>query len=146
MTVPIHYPDDDAISQLGAAFLDRSLVKGEWTHAAHFATCLWLLRDRPEIVPERDLPGLIRAYNAAIGGVNDDHNGYHETITQASIRAARSFVARRPAEPLHETVDALMAGPLGDSRWPLAYWSRARLFSVTARRGWEEPDLAELPF
>jgi len=37
--------------------------------------------------------------------------------------------------------DALMAGPLGRSDWPLAYWSKARLFSVEARRGWVEPDV-----
>jgi hypothetical protein len=139
----IHYPDDDAIARLGARFLELSLPKAEWTHAAHFATTLWLIAMRPDIAAERDMPALIRAYNASVGGVNDDHNGYHETITQASIGAARAFVAERPpSEPLHETVDALMAGPLGRSDWLLDHWSRDRLFSVEARRGWIAPDLA----
>ncbi|MDO6413889.1 hypothetical protein Q4F19_05805 [Sphingomonas sp. BIUV-7] len=143
----LFYSDDDAIARLGTAFLDLSLPKAEWTHAAHFATTLWLLGARPDIVPERDMPALIRAYNASVGGVNDDHNGYHETITQASIGAARAFLAERPAgEALHETVDALMAGPLGISGWPLVHWSRERLFSVAARRDWVRPDLAPLPF
>jgi hypothetical protein len=30
--------------------------------------------------------------------------------------------------------------------WLLAYWTRERLFSVDARRGWTEPDLKPLPF
>jgi hypothetical protein len=139
----IHYPDDDAIARLGARFLDLGLPKTEWTHAAHFATTLWLFATRPDIAPERDMPALIRAYNASVGGVNDDHHGYHETITQASIGAARAFVAERHrGEPLHEAVDALMAGPLGRSDWLLDHWSRDRLFSVEARRGWIAPDLS----
>ncbi|PZU11976.1 MAG: hypothetical protein DI605_01345 [Sphingomonas sp.] len=134
------------MARLGEAFLACALPKAEWTHAAHFATTLWLLRRQPEIVPERDLPALIRAYNASVGGVNDDHNGYHETITRASIRAARSFLAGRSGdEPLHEAVDVLMAGPLGRSDWPLTYWTRDSLFSVEARRGWIAPDLAAFP-
>lgn len=143
----LFYPDDAVITRTGAAFLDRTLPKAEWTHAAHFATTLWLIATRPEIVPERDMPALIRAYNASVGGVNDDHNGYHETITQASIRASRAFLAERPkGKPLHETIDALMAGPLGRSDWLLTYWTRGRLFSVEARRDWIAPDLAALPF
>ncbi len=30
--------------------------------------------------------------------------------------------------------------------WLLAYWSRERLFSLEARKGWVEPDIARLPF
>jgi hypothetical protein len=30
--------------------------------------------------------------------------------------------------------------------WLLDYWTRARLFSVEARRTWVEPDLKPLPF
>lgn len=139
----IHYPDDAAIARIGEAMIARTLPKVEWTHAAHFATALWLIRCRPDIVPERDMPGLIRAYNEAVGGLNDDRNGYHETITQASLRAARSMA---PSAPLHETLDALMASPFGAKDWPLAHWTREQLFSVEARRGWVEPDRAPLPF
>jgi hypothetical protein len=67
--------------------------------------------------------------------------------TQGSIRAARAFLARFPAErPLHEIADALMASRLGDKGWLLDYWSRERLLSVEARRGWVGPDLRALPF
>ena len=142
-----YYPSDAAIAALARGFLDCTAPKAEWTHAAHFATALWLMRHEPARDLSRDMPGLIRAYNESVGGVNSDTAGYHETITQASIRAARAFAAARPAdEPLHETVDALMAGALGASDWPLAYWSRTNLFGVPARLGWVEPDLQPLPF
>jgi hypothetical protein len=142
-----HYPDDAAIAALADGFLACRLPKAEWTHAAHFATTLWLVRHHPARDLPHAMPGLIRAYNESVGGVNSDTAGYHETITQASIRAARAFLAGRPAEEsLHLGVDALMAGALGKSDWPLAYWSRERLFSVEARRGWIDPDRQALPF
>ncbi len=46
------------------------------------------MRYRPDRDPARDMPCLIRAYNEATGGVNSDISGYHETITQASLRAS----------------------------------------------------------
>ncbi|WP_404710774.1 hypothetical protein [Sphingomonas sp. MMS24-J13] len=142
-----YYESDAAIARLSRDFLGCTLPKAEWTHAAHFATTLWLMRNAPGRDLPHAMPGLIRAYNESVGGVNSDTAGYHETITQASLRAARAFMATRPAdEPLHEAVDALMKSMLGASDWPLAYWSRGRLFAVDARRAWVEPDLQPLPF
>ena len=142
-----YFPDDDAIERHGRAFLDRSLPKTEWSHAGHFCAALWLLRARPEIDAPAQMPALIRAYNEATGGVNTDTAGYHETITQASLRAARAFLADYPADaPLHGIVDDLMASPLGKPDWLMAYWTREVLFSVAARRGWVEPDVQDLPF
>ncbi len=140
------FADDDEIEGLVLGFLDRSLPKARWTHAAHFATALWLLRHRPEIVVEREMPVFIRRYNESVGGVNSDTEGYHETITQASLLAAGGFLGKQPPErALHEIVDALMGSPLGDPGWLLEYWSRDVLFSVAARRGWVAPDLKPLP-
>jgi hypothetical protein len=140
------YADDAAIERIGLGLLDRSLPKAEWTHAAHFAAALWLLRHRLDLDLVREMPGLIRAYNVAAGGVNSDTAGYHETITQASLRAARAFLAEHRDQPLHAVVGALMASPLGQPDWLLAYWRRERLMSTQARRAWREPDLQPLPF
>jgi hypothetical protein len=136
---------DAEIERVARGLLDRSLPKPEWTHAAHFAATLWLMRHRQDLDLLAALPWIIRAYNESVGGRNTDSEGYHETITQASIRVARAFLADRPqGEPLHATVAALMASRFGRSEWILLHWSRERLFSVEARRGWVEPDLAPL--
>ncbi|HLZ74236.1 hypothetical protein [Phenylobacterium sp.] len=137
-----HFPDDAAVARLGFGLIDRSLPKAEWTHAGHFAAALWLLRHEPEAVVRRRMPPMIRAYNEATGVANTDDGGYHETITLASIAAARAFLEARASLPLHEVVDALMASRLGRPDWLLAFWSKDRLFSVEARRSWIEPDLA----
>lgn len=131
--------------ELARGLMDCTLPKVRWTHHAHLVATLWLVRHRPEGL-ETDLPAFIRRYNLSVGGVNDDHNGYHETITQAYLTAIRAFdAALAPATPVHEACQALLATPLADKSWPLLYWSRSRLFSVEARRGWVEPDLRLLP-
>ena len=87
------------------------------------------------------MPPLIRAYNESTGVANTDTTGYHETITVASLRVARAWLADRPEMPLHAALAELLASPHGRSDWLLAYWSRERLFSVIARRAWVDPDL-----
>ncbi len=141
-----HFESDASIARIADGLLGRTLPKREWTHAAHFATTLWLLRHRPDLDLARDLPDIIRGYNLSVGGVNSDSEGYHETITQASLRAARSFLEGRADVPLLGVVDALLASRLADKAWLLDHWSKDRLFSVAARRGWVEPDLQPLPF
>ena len=130
-----------AIRHVGEGLLARTLPKPEWTHEAHLAACTWLLFERPDIVPETDLPGIIRAYNVAVGGVNDDTQGYHETLTQLYIRGVRRFMAADPDRCLLKTVNALLASPMAERAWPLTHYSRDLLFSVSARRSWVEPDL-----
>lgn len=139
-----HYADDHAIERVALGMIGRILPKREWTHAGHFAAALWILRHRPE--QARRMRALISAYNESTGTPNTDSGGYHDTFTQASMRAAAALLAAYPERPLHELIDVLMESDLGRSDWLLAYWSRERLFSVEARRGWVEPDLRALPW
>ncbi len=144
-TFPIRlFASEAAIRRVGDGLLDASLPKAEWTHEAHLAACAWLMLDRAEIVPERDLPGIIRRYNLAVGGINDDTQGYHETLTQLYVRGVRRFLEQGPARSLLDTVNALLGSELAARDWPLRFYSRERLFSVAARRGWVEPDLAAI--
>ncbi len=136
---------EDAVERIGCGLVDRTLPKPEWTHVAHFAAAFWLLR-HPTHDAFAEMPGLIRAYNESTGVVNSDTGGYHETITRASLRAARAWLAARPALSTAAALNEFLAGSFGRSDWPLAYWTRERLFSVPARRGWVEPDLQPLPF
>jgi hypothetical protein len=135
------FESDAAIRSLGLAVLACTLPRPEWTHEAHLATCAWLILERPDILPERDLPALIRRYNESVGGVNDDTQGYHETITQVSISAVRAALARSEGRGLADRVNALLQAEEGRRDWPLRFYSPERLFSSEARLGWVEPDL-----
>jgi hypothetical protein len=138
---------DTAIERVALALLARTLPRADWTHEAHFAAALWLLRHHPALATPDAMRGLISAYNISVGTVNDDHGGYHHSITIASLQAAAAALAAHPADtPLADVLAGLMAGPHGRSGWLLAHWSRDRLFSVAARRDWLAPDLAPLPF
>jgi len=143
----IIYSSEEEIIRIGEGVLACTLPRAEWTHAAHFAAALWLMRYRPDLEPSREMPRLIRAYNESVGRVNDDSGGYHETITQASLRALRGVLDAYPPEvPVYAIVNALMASNLANPNWLLEYWSQPRLMSVEARRAWLEPDLKALPF
>jgi hypothetical protein len=137
---------DDEIAAIASGVLDLSLPKPSWTHRAHFATALWLLVRRPDLDLPRVMPGFIRAYNEATGVANTDTGGYHETITQASLRGAKAFLGCHASQSLYVVCNRLMLSPLGDKSWPLVYWTKDVLFSVEARRRWVEPDLGALPF
>jgi hypothetical protein len=139
------FTDDNEIDRIASGVLDRSLAKAEWTHAAHFALALWLLRHRDDV--PAIVPHIIRAYNESTSVQNTDSAGYHETITQASLRAARTFASDfAPDHPLHDIANRLMASALGRSDWLMAYWSKDRLFTPEARRDWVEPDIKPLVF
>jgi hypothetical protein len=141
------YASEADIIRIGEGFSACTLPRGEWIHAAHFAAALWLMRYRTDMDAGREMPRMIRAYNESVGRVNDDNGGYHETITQASLRALRGVLDANPADmPVYRIVNALMASNLGNPNWLLEYWSRDLLMSALARRQWQEPDLKALPF
>lgn len=156
---PRLFVSDDAIERIGEGLLAAShaggmarramaptLPRADWTHEAHLAATTYLLIRRPDVDLDEQLPGIIRRYNESVGGVNDDSQGYHETITRVFLHGARLFLAEADADaPIHELVNELLLSPMGRRDWPLRFYSAERLFSVQARRHFVPPDLAALP-
>lgn len=139
------FADAAAIRHVGDGMIACTLPKAAWTHEAHLAACLYLLTERPDIDVDSRIGGLIRRYNESQGGVNDDAQGYHDTITHAFVAGVRLFLRETDATDLTDRVNALLATPMGRRDWPLRFYSRERLLSVAARRGFIAPDLAPLP-
>jgi hypothetical protein len=143
---PRTFHSDAEIEHIGEGLLARTLPRDEWTHEAHLASTAYLLTRRPDVDIDTQLPGIIRRYNESVGGVNDDTQGYHETITRVFLHGVRLFLGKSDAkEPLHEVVNALLLSPMGRRDWPLRFYSPALLFSVEARRNFVPPDVATLP-
>ena len=143
---PRLFRTDAEIEHLGGGLIARTLLREEWTHEAHLAATTYLLLKRPDIDLDKELPGIIRSFNESVGGVNSDTEGYHETITRAFLHGVRLFLAEAdPDEPVHELVNELLLSPMGRRDWPLRFYSRERLFSVAARRGFVTPDVASFP-
>jgi hypothetical protein len=140
------FADDAAIRRIGEGLLTRTLPRAEWTHEAHLAATLWLVRYRGDVDVDAQIATIISGYNESVGGVNDDSQGYHDTITRAFLAGVRlHLVGRPPGESLVEAVNSLLASPMGKREWPLGFYSRELLFSVAARRGFVAPDLRALP-
>jgi hypothetical protein len=140
------FESDENIRRVGEGMIACTLPRPEWTHEGHLAACAWLILERPDLVAERDLPGLIRRYNESVGGVNDETQGYHETITQCFVRGARLYLAGLQASlPLVDKVNGLLKSRQGSRDWPSLFYSPERLFSVASRLSLAEPDLRPLP-
>jgi hypothetical protein len=142
---PRLFERDTDIRALGKGLLACTLPREAWTHEAHLAACLWLLSERPDIDVDAEIAGIISRYNESVGGVNDDTQGYHDCITRAYVAGVRWFLSATVETELTARVNAMLLSDVGRRDWPLRFYSRDLLFSVTARRGFVEPDLAPLP-
>jgi len=143
---PRLFTSDASVARVGEGLLARDLPREEWTHEAHLAATTYLLLRHPEVDLDAELPDLIRRYNESVGGVNSDSEGYHDTITRVFLHGIRLFLGETDLrEPLHELVNGLLLSPMGRRDWPLRFYSRERLFSVDARKGFLRPDLSALP-
>lgn len=121
--------------------IERTLARPEWTHPAHLVFATALLNVEGLAAAEAKAPTYIRAYNESVGGVNDDTQGYHHTITLIFLRHIWVFLPPEASKSVGERATSLLASPLAATDYPLRFYSKARLFSVEARRGWVEPDL-----
>src|SRR3546814_721240 len=101
---------------------------------------------RPPIPTRTDtLVPYTTLFRSSVGGVNDDSRGYHDSITRAFVAGVRLFLSETAETGLAARVNALLRSDMGRRDWPLRFYSRELLFSVAARRGYIEPDLAPLP-
>ena len=135
----------DALTKTAAlalALADCTLPKTEWTHHAHLRAGLWHVVTYGEAVALELLRERISRYNDSVGTANTDESGYHETLTRFYVATIAAFVAAGPrTEDLDGLADRLIAN-CGARDLPLRFYSRERLFSVEARRGYLAPDLA----
>jgi hypothetical protein len=139
------FADEAAIRHVAEGLLARTLTRPEWTHEAHLAACLWLVRERPDLLLERELPGIIASYNESVGGVNSDSEGYHETLTQFYISTVKAHHGEQRETDLVTSVNLLLRSHRGKRDWPLRFYSKDLLFSVEARRALVPPDLPHTP-
>jgi hypothetical protein len=124
-----------------AGFEACQLTKQQWTHQAHLIAGFWYVA---QLGAAEALPVIrrnIRRHNESVGTPNTDTGGYHESITRLYLMAIDRHIRAHRHMSFEASLQALLASELGSSTWPLTYYSRDRLFSVDARRGWVEPDL-----
>jgi hypothetical protein len=132
---------DGMVAHIFSGLRARTLPRPEWTHPAHLVFATALLDHEGLAGAEASAPALIRAYNESVGGVNDDAQGYHHTITLFFLRRIYFFVTPYSDESAGARATRLLTSPLAAPDYPLRFYSWERLFSAKARREWLEPDL-----
>lgn len=137
------YNGDEEINLLAKAFEERTLPKAEWTHAAHLVVGLYYCYHNPFGVAKNLMSDGINWLNDAHGTPNTETSGYHETLTVFWLRTVANFLEKAGREKsLAELANELVA-TVNDTKLPLKFYSRERLFSVEARMNYVEPDLED---
>lgn len=134
----------DEVATFIADFEACRLSRQQWTHHAHLTAGFWYLVQYGQAEALDIIRRNIRAHNESVGTPNTDAGGYHESITRLYLAGIATHIAASRELPFEASLQALLDSDLGQSGWPLTYYSRERLFSVAARRGWVEPDLQSM--
>jgi hypothetical protein len=136
------YPSDSDIEALVRAFFDTSLPRDQWTHPAHLAVGLHLVRTLPFDDALAAMRDGIHAWLARHGSTGA---GYSATITRFYLHLIAAWDREHPASgSVAEDVAALVE-ELGHRNVPARWYSPGRLASAAAAAGWVEPDLQPLP-
>jgi hypothetical protein len=128
------------LAEFVAAWEACTLTKADWTHAAHVAVGSCYVVRHPSTAFERMKGGVIR-HNEAVGTVNSDTSGYHETLTRLWIDVLAKFAGS------HGFTDPWIAASAAVRKFGeirdlhRLYYSFDVLRSVEARRSWIPPDL-----
>ena len=132
------------LEDLVRRFRDQTLPKAAWTHHAHLAVGTWHVRQHDAETALSLLREGIRRLNDAHGTANTDASGYHESITRAYVALLASHLAGlAPDSDAAACAMSVLGSPLARPDILLDYYSKARLMSVEARRGWVPPDLRQ---
>ncbi len=132
------------IDTLVERFSDRTLSKAAWTHEAHLRVALWHNWHYPYQEALAQMRTRIIAFNEAAGIANTDSSGYHETLTVFWMQLTQNFLVENKFPNLAIATEAFLKSPLACRERPLRYYTKEKLFSIQARRGWVEGDLQTL--
>lgn len=128
------------------AFETGTLPRESWTHQAHFVVGLWYLLEHDLGSALSKMRRGVKAYNEASGVPNTDYRGYHESITTFYMGAIRDFLLRHShIGDLVSLFKKIVEDEITHKEYLYAYYSRERIASVEARKGWVQPDKRRLP-
>ncbi len=137
-------PTRAEIIEIGEGFLDTTYPGTSFNHREHLIMATYLRCTYPDWLLADQLPGLIRRYNVAQGGVNDADNGYHHTITLAYLELIDDVLAQHDGDDVEGACAAVLQSPIAAPNALLTFWNRSTLFSRKARAEWVEPDVQPL--
>jgi hypothetical protein len=134
----------DELQEFIRQFEAGTLPKARWTHDGHLMAGFWYVWRSGFDAALPMVRARIREYNEAVGTQNTDQGGYHETLTRFFLLRIAALIQAQSGASTAGALAAVLQSSLVRRDAPLQHYSTDRLFSVAARRGWVEPDLAPL--
>lgn len=138
------YQSGQEIEDLVQSFLQKTLDKSLWTHAAHLSTAIWHLKQYDIHEATCRMKSAIISYNLSVGGENTGTGGYHETMTLFWMDILHIFVNDNAGLSLKETCNKLLNSSLGSKNLPFNFYTKEIILSPQARARAIAPDLLEL--
>jgi len=134
------YKNEREIEEVVTKFEQCEYGLAEFPHARHLTVAAWYLTRLPaEEAMAAMRRGLLR-FTA-----HHKKQGYHETITRFWMELVGEFLGRHsPGRTLAESVTVLLEN-YANKQIMFEYYSRERVMSDAAKKGWLEPDLKALP-
>jgi hypothetical protein len=135
-----HQATSDADRDFRAAFESCAISTAEFNHEAHLRLAyVYLVENELPVAHEKMRAALVTFLTAN----NIPPEKFHETLTQAWLRAVQHFMSRSPSSSFAEF--AKKSEPLLDNNVMLTHYTPNVLFSDSARAAYVEPDLQAIP-
>jgi hypothetical protein len=124
-------------------FEAATLPSWAWTHEAHLITGLSILSRFGIDNAPTEMKKRLFKYNEAVGKINSDTSGYHETVTFFWLEAVWERLSVDGKVNFDQaTLDALLSNiDLANRNLFLKSYSDKLILSVEARRKYVKPDL-----
>ena len=135
-------PLEDALKTV-EQFDAATLPSWAWTHEAHLICGLSVLSRFGIENAATEMRQRIIKYNEAVGKINSDTSGYHETVTFFWLKAVWERLSVDGKINFDQaTLDELLSNiDLANRNLFLQAYSKELILSVEARRNYVEPDL-----
>ena len=132
---------EETVEQFEAA----TLPDWAWTHEAHLICALSVLSRFGIDNAPKEMRQRIMHYNEAIGKINSDTSGYHETVTVFWLKAVWDYLSEDEKIDFNQdTIDKLLSSiDLANRNLFLKVYSKERVLSTEARQQYVAPDLSE---
>ena len=134
-----------SVETLVVRFRSQELPKTAWNHESHIQVAFWYnWHFSFEEALQQVRQGII-AYNEAVGTLNTNDSGYHETLTVYWMRISRRFLVANKYQSIEEAIRAFIATDESEKTSPFRYYTKEALFSVKARHQWVDGNLQTVP-
>lgn len=135
------FASENEIKDLVDRWSDGTLPAKDWTHAAHVATCSYLVWNHTLATAYQLMKEGLYRFNQAGGTPNTDERGYHETLTRFWVTLLFYRIHRGHYSRCLQATNAMVARYGTQSRAERTFYSFDVLKSKEARLRWIPPDV-----